>query len=110
MVHKPGVYPLTQNMRVRDLLMRAGNVRNFAYMEQAELTRRRLDQIDELSARIEVDLTKALAGDPAHNLVLQDFDHLLIRQIPGIELRREEVTPGQLIGLEQDGIRADAGR
>jgi protein involved in polysaccharide export with SLBB domain len=35
---------------------------------------------------VEIDLVKAMADDPGHNLLLQDLDHLLVRQIPGIEL------------------------
>jgi protein involved in polysaccharide export with SLBB domain len=89
LVHKPGIYPLTPGMRVRDLVMRAGNVRNFAYLEQAELTRRQLDVVPELNMRVEISLAKALAGDAEHNLLLQNFDHLLVRQVPGVELRRD---------------------
>jgi len=88
LVHKPGIYPLTEGTRVRDLVMRAGNVRNFAYLEEAELTRRQLDAVPELRMRIEISLAKALAGDPEHNLLLQNFDHLLVRQVPGVELQR----------------------
>jgi protein involved in polysaccharide export with SLBB domain len=103
MVHKPGIYPLTQEMRVSDLVMRAGNVRNFAYMEEAELTRRQFVQAEEINTRVEINLAKALAGDPEQNLPLQNFDHLLVRQMPGVELRREPEFPATL-ALQQLGF------
>jgi protein involved in polysaccharide export with SLBB domain len=85
---------------VRDLVMRAGNVRNFAYLEQAELTRRQLDVAHEIGMRIEISLAKALAGDPEHNLLLQNFDHLLVRQVPGIELQ-PDAQPSDVTAQQQ---------
>jgi protein involved in polysaccharide export with SLBB domain len=89
LVHRPGLYPLTEGMRVGDLVFRAGNVLKFAYLERAELTRHTLGQGGENAIRVEVDLIKALEGNGEHNLVLQDFDHLVVRQVPDIELQRD---------------------
>ena len=89
LVHKPGIYPLTEGMRLSDLIFRAGNVLKFAYLERAELTRRLAVQTGETALRIEIDLGRALQGDTEHNLFLQDFDHVVVRQIPGIELQRD---------------------
>lgn len=89
LVHQPGLYPLTENMRVSDLVLRAGNVLKFAYLERAELTRRTLGLAGENAMRIEIDLSKALEGNVEHNLPLQDFDHLVVRQVPDIELQRD---------------------
>ena len=44
LVHRPGLYPLTEGLRVGDLVFRAGNVLKFAYLERAELTRHPLGQ------------------------------------------------------------------
>jgi protein involved in polysaccharide export with SLBB domain len=76
--------------------MRAGNVRNFAYLEQAELTRRQEGQAGAPAERIEINLAQALAQDPAHNLALQNFDHLLVRQQPNIELQHDVTLPGAI--------------
>lgn len=92
LVHKPGIYPLTEHMRVSDLVFRAGNVLKFAYLERAELTRRVAAQAGEAVMRIEIDLGRALQGDVEHNLFLQDFDHLMVRQLPGVELERDLVV------------------
>jgi polysaccharide export outer membrane protein len=89
LIHKPGIYPLTDGMRVRELVLRAGNVHRFAYLQKAELTRYTLYANGGTTARVELNLEKALAGDPEHNLVLQDLDHLLVRQFPGIEIQRD---------------------
>jgi protein involved in polysaccharide export with SLBB domain len=89
LIHKPGIYPLTDGMRVRDLVLRAGNVHRFAYLQNAELTRYTLHASSSTTTRVDLNLEKALAGDPEHNLVLQDLDHLLVRQFPGIEIQRD---------------------
>ena len=89
LVHKPGIYPLTESMRVSDLIFRAANVLKFAYLERAELTRRFAMQSGEATIRIEIHLGRALEGDPEHNLFLQDFDHVVVRQIPDVELQRD---------------------
>jgi polysaccharide biosynthesis/export protein len=89
LVHRPGLYPLTEGMWVGDLVFRAGNVLKFAYLERAELTRRTLGQGGENAIRVEIDLLKALEGNGEHNLFLQDFDHLVVRQVPDIELQRD---------------------
>jgi protein involved in polysaccharide export with SLBB domain len=87
LVHRPGIYPLTQGMRVRDLILRAGDVHKFAYLSNAELTRHPVGAGGEQTVRVEIDLKKALADDAEHNLLLQDLDHLLVRQLPGIDLQ-----------------------
>ena len=63
LVHRPGLYPLTEGLRVGDLVFRAGNVLKFAYLERAELTRRTLGLGGENAIRVEIDLSKALEGD-----------------------------------------------
>ncbi len=38
-VNKPGKYPLIENMRVKDLIYQAGNLKRSAYLPEAEITR-----------------------------------------------------------------------
>jgi protein involved in polysaccharide export with SLBB domain len=45
--------------------------------------------------RVEIDLSKALEGNGEHNLFLQDFDHLVVRQVPDIELQRDVALADQ---------------
>ena len=106
LVHRPGLYPLTEGMRVGDLVFRAGNVLKFAYLERAELTRRTLGQAGETAIRVEINLSKALEGNGEHNLPLQDFDHLVVRQVPDIELQRDiELTDESRLQTERQGER-----
>jgi protein involved in polysaccharide export with SLBB domain len=81
-------------MRISDLVFRAGGVTKFAYLEKAELTRRRLSQGGDVALRVEINLHRALAEDLEHNLLLEDFDHLLVRSIPDVE----QVQTVEIIG------------
>lgn len=96
LVHNPGEYPLTEAMRLSDLIFRAGGLQKLAYREKAELTRHKIGQQGDMAIRIELNLGQAIAGDPAHNLLLEDFDHLLVRNIPEIELGRTMELVGEV--------------
>ena len=82
-VRKPGEYPYATNMRVKDLIMVAGNVKDAAYMDEAELVR--FDIVDGKQVKTSIlnfDVRKALAKDPVHNLRLQPLDVVHIKEIP----------------------------
>ena len=81
LVNKPDIYPITAGMRISDLVFRAGGVQKLAYLEKAELTRHKITQGGDFITRVEVNLNQAFAGDPEHNILLEDFDHLLVRRI-----------------------------
>lgn len=77
-VHEPGTYPLTPDMRVRDLVFRAGEVTEHAHLGRAELFRASRFFPDTL-LRVEViDLLGLLQGDEKQNLVLREDDRLII--------------------------------
>lgn len=96
LVHKPGEFPLTTDMRISDLIFRAGGVQKLAYLEKAELTRHRVSQSGDTAIRVEINLAQALAGDPEHNLLLEDFDQLLVRTIPNLEFDRTVELLGEI--------------
>lgn len=77
-VQRPGPYDRKEGMTVRDLVVGAGGLSPTAH-NKAEIGRV-VPSTGELSAFL-VDLDKALAGDPDHNLVLVDGDQLLVRNI-----------------------------
>lgn len=82
-VNAPGDYPLERGMRVSDLVRAGGSLSEAAYGGKAELTRSILE--DGESRRVvlaEVDLAKALAGDPSQDLELRPFDHLVVKELP----------------------------
>lgn len=101
-VQKPGIYRLFGNMKVRDLLVFAGNTKMTAFLQNAEISRTKIDGNSVTSYPIVINLQQALAGDPQHNVALEPFDELYIRKIPNwseetdryVTLKGEFVYPG----------------
>lgn len=81
-VLNPGTYDYYPNMTVRDLVTAAGSPRSNAFLESAELTRIVVEGGRAKSARLDINLGKALVGDPAQNIPLQPNDVLIVRGIP----------------------------
>src|SRR5690606_37297039 len=101
-VKVPGTYPLEPGMRLVDLLRAGGGLSEAAYGGQAELTRYTITEDDSRRADlIEIDLRAALAGDPAANIPLRQFDHVVIKEVPlwasqeEVEVRGEVRFPGR---------------
>ncbi|OGP22404.1 MAG: hypothetical protein A2054_03965 [Deltaproteobacteria bacterium GWA2_55_10] len=101
-VNKPGQYQLAQGMTVKDLLFTAGNLLESAHIAEAELTSGAPDEngIFSTSGR-KIDLSRALAGDPAHDIALKAYDSLFIKRILGwmdekyVTLSGEVAFPGK---------------
>lgn len=98
----PGKYPLEPGMRVSDLLRAGGSLDEAAYGGHAELTRYEVVNEDSRQAElIEIDLRRALAGDPAADVELKAFDYLVIKEVPlwaaqeEVEIRGEVKFPGR---------------
>lgn len=98
----PGKYPHEPGMRVLDLIRAGGNLDEAAYGAKAELTRYAVVDGEARKAElIEIDLQRALAGDPAANLALEPFDYLVIKGLPlwsateEVEVRGEVKFPGR---------------
>ena len=82
-VKNPGTYLLTEGMTVKDLIFKAGSTRESAYLGDAEITSLVVDEAQ--MARLDrktINLGKALAGDPAHNVALLPYDRLQVKRIP----------------------------
>jgi protein involved in polysaccharide export with SLBB domain len=89
-------------MRVSDLLRAGGSLDEAAYGGQAELTRYEISPTGARQAQlIEIDLRKALIGDPAADMALKPFDYLIIKEVPlwasqeEVEIRGEVRFPGR---------------
>jgi polysaccharide export outer membrane protein len=95
-VRQPGMYPLLGGMRVRDLVFRAGGLKRLAYLVKAELTRHTISQGGDVVERLEIDLGRAMSGDPEHNVVVEDLDQLVVRRIPDINLQRTVEILGEV--------------
>jgi len=91
-VKAPGRYPLEPGMTVSDLLRAGGGLDQAAYGGTAELARYEvLDGERRQTEVIDLDFARLLAGDPAANIVLRPFDHLVVKEIPDWR-ERETVT------------------
>jgi len=81
-VQKPGDYRLFHNMKVRDLLIAAGNTKLTAYMKNADITRIKMTGESVTSFPININLEEALKDNPQHNVALEPYDELSVRKIP----------------------------
>lgn len=103
-VNKPGQYTHAANMTVRDLIFAAGNLLESAYLDDTELASHTVkDGNISLINYQTINLRKALAGDPAHNISLNPYDTLLVKRITNwkeekyIEVKGEVKFPGKYI-------------
>lgn len=80
-VVNPGTYDYYPGMSVRDLVTAAGSAKRNAFLDQAELSRTTVVGDKARSERVQINLGKALAGDPQHNLPLQNDDVLIVRGV-----------------------------
>ncbi len=95
-VAKPGQYGVQPGKTtVRDVLLRAGGLLYYA-AEQGEITRVKPSPQGPVTTRILVDLRKALAGDPAHNVALDLNDYLFVRSVPEWDLYKAVTISGQV--------------
>ncbi|OYV87212.1 MAG: hypothetical protein B7Z63_02725, partial [Ignavibacteriae bacterium 37-53-5] len=77
-VKHPGVYELSPGMRVSDLVAKADSLFPDAFMDQATLIRTLPSEKQEV---LDFNLRKAMEGDPADNLLLQNRDLVRIYKI-----------------------------
>lgn len=93
----PGTYQLFEEMTLRDLISAAGNLKRSAYLEEAEITSYIPSGRETLTPRVIVDLERALAGDPEHNLLLRANDQIFIRSIPNFDEKLEVKIQGEVL-------------
>jgi len=101
-VVNPGKYDFHPGMTVRDLVSAAGSPKRNALLDMAELSRVEVASDKATSSRMQIDLGKAINGDPAHNIALKSDDVLIVRGIVGwadstdkfVRLKGEVQYPG----------------
>jgi protein involved in polysaccharide export with SLBB domain len=96
LIYRPGQYRLIPDMKLSDLIDAAGGLKKNAYLKTAEITRRHITQDGMTTEKIDINLEKALAGVPEHNIRLQDYDHLIVRPIPELEFDRIATISGEV--------------
>lgn len=101
-VVNPGKYDFHAGMTVRDLVSAAGSPKRNALLDMAELSRVEVSGDKAASSRVQIDLGKAISGDPTQNIVLKPDDVLIVRGIVGwtdstdkfVRLKGEVQYPG----------------
>lgn len=95
----PGIYPLTVNGEVADLVTAAGGLLESAYTKQAEITRIVLGDASQVE-HVRFDLESALKGESQNNITLRSKDSINIFSIPNwqenvkVQLKGELKFPG----------------
>lgn len=95
-VYRPGEYRFIPGMRLSELLDAAGGPQKNAYLKTAELTRRHISQSGMQMEKKDIDLEEVLAENPAHDIEMQDYDHLIVRAIPELEFDRAASVSGEV--------------
>jgi protein involved in polysaccharide export with SLBB domain len=102
-VRKAGVYPLTDGMRVRDLIYEAGGLKRNAYLAKAQLARTQTDGSRARYVYQDLDLEGALADTPADNVALRTGDELFVAETANwhrpwtVEVKGEAMRPGPYV-------------
>ncbi len=107
-VQRPGIYMFRDSMTLRDAVIMAGGLRDEAYLMEAEISR--LPETsggDTLATLIRVPLDSGYVTDPTGYLrrptnprggepVLEPYDNVFIRRVPGFSLQRNVVISGEV--------------
>lgn len=95
-VANPGEYGITPGVtRIRDVVALSGGVLYYA-SKDAELTRVRVTQSGPQTERLSIDLSKAIHGDPQHNITMEINDYLFVRSVPEWQLYRTVTVGGEV--------------
>lgn len=88
-VLNPGEYQYTENMTVKDLVFKAGNVLESAYLDEAEVSTQIIEnnRVVKIEHR-RINLNKALQGDVRHNIPLKPYDKVFVKKLS--DWRKEE--------------------
>jgi protein involved in polysaccharide export with SLBB domain len=89
-IKKPGMYPLYESMSAEDLIFLAGSFTRGAYRHRIEIAR--IDSVGEVSIE-QVDIGQ----DGAGSIVLQEDDHIYVRQLPEWQLHRAVSINGEVL-------------
>lgn len=81
--------------RLSDVIKRAGGLLYYA-SNKAEVTRVKVTPRGPETERIQVDLLKAMQGDPANNIPLQINDYIFVRTVPNWKLYRTVKVYGEV--------------
>lgn len=95
-VERGGMYALGRDLTISHLIGLSGGLKPYAYGRQAELTRVTPTPDGPVTKKIYIDLERAMAKDPGHDLSLVDNDYLFVRTVPEWELYRTVSIRGEV--------------
>jgi protein involved in polysaccharide export with SLBB domain len=112
-VQRPGLLAYWDSLTLRDAVMLAGGLRDEAYLLEAEISRVPTERPEGQLAqiiRVRLDSTYVLdvrrdqrsaqagaaGGPPGPDVLLEPYDNVFIRRIPGWELQRNVVLAGEV--------------
>jgi protein involved in polysaccharide export with SLBB domain len=101
-VIKPGVFPFAQNMKIEDLIIAAGGLKEDAALNRVEVSRRKFD-IDKTKNNSEIaivkqfELNKDLKNNADLNFKLEPFDIVTIFRLPGYEPQKNVSIEGEVL-------------
>ena len=97
-VLRPGSYPYASDMTVKDLIFAAGNILEGAYLDGAEITSQVVES--DKYVRLEhknINLKKALEGDPINNVALRPYDRLNVKRLQDWRRERFVTVSGEVL-------------
>jgi protein involved in polysaccharide export with SLBB domain len=110
-VRKPGVYPLTQGMKVSDLVFEAGGTKEDAYLARATLARTQVaDGSITQHVYADVDLRMALDRSGGADLPLRRDDEIFVQQASNwhkpweVKVEGEVMRPGPYVIREGERL------
>ncbi|MDX1740127.1 MAG: SLBB domain-containing protein, partial [Rhodothermales bacterium] len=94
-VYQPGRYEIGASVRtISDLVREADGITGTAYVNKADLVRMRDDSTEVL---VSLDLSRALQGDPLHDVALMPRDSLYVYSAKSFESTRYVSIGGQIL-------------
>jgi protein involved in polysaccharide export with SLBB domain len=95
-VGNPGEFGIEHGVtKMKEVISQSGGLRYYA-LNEAELTRVRITQSGPETTKLQIDLKKAIADDPSHNILLEDNDYLLVKTVPEWRLYKTVEIRGQV--------------
>jgi protein involved in polysaccharide export with SLBB domain len=82
--------------RVKDIIMKAGGLLYYA-SGKTEMTRVTVSESGPVTEYLDLDIAKAMKGDPDHNVLLEINDYLLVQTVPDWKLYRKVAINGEVL-------------
>ncbi|GAC19795.1 polysaccharide biosynthesis/export family protein [Paraglaciecola arctica] len=96
-VKVPGIYPLSENATVRDLIKAAGGLTEASYSQQSEITRTKINANGSAEVEhIEFKPFEVLSSDGANKLYLKSKDRVNIFAVPSWQEELTVVVKGEV--------------